>query len=314
MGSLIRAVFPPKPKFTEETVPDQRNRVFIVTGASGGIGKELAGILYSKNATVYVAARDETKSTAAIADLRARHPSSSGKLVYLLLDLADLSSVKRAAEKFLEHESRLDVLFNNAGVMIPPQGSQTAQGYELQLGTNCVGPFLFTRCLGRMLAATAKEEPRRDAVRVIWVSSGAVALAPSPPIDFQNMDYRNDEAIWVKYRRSKCGNVLHAAEFARRSAVDGVIHMSLDPGILKTDIVRTMSKRAWAVIKLVARDAKFGAYTQLFAGLSPEITAEQSGGYVAPFGRLEDCRADLMEEQLGKKFWEWSEEQIKPYL
>src|ERR1700760_3566899 len=113
-------------------------------------------MLYGKNARVYVAARDETKSAAAITRLKACHPSSSGQLFYLPLDLADLPSVKQSAEAFLARESRLDVLFNNAGVMIPPQGSLTKQGYELQLGTNCVGPFLFTRCLEPLLVSTAK--------------------------------------------------------------------------------------------------------------------------------------------------------------
>ena len=191
------------------------NKVFIVTGASGGLGAHLANILYQHNGKVYVAARSEVKASKTMNEIKARHPSSTGELVFLHLDLNDLTTIKKSAQEFLGKESRLDVLWNNAGVMVPPQGSKTVQGYELQIGTNNLAPFLFTKFLTPILIKTARTSPK-NSTRVIWVASSAAEVAPNPPIDFSNIDYKKEEGIWTKYMRSKAGNVLHSAEFARR--------------------------------------------------------------------------------------------------
>lgn len=159
-----------------------------------------------------------------MAEIRREHPTSSGQLEYLYLDLGDLTTIRKSAEEFLRKESRLDVLWNNAGVMVPPPGSKTVQGYELQLGTNNLGHFLFTQFLHPILRETAKTAPSAS-VRVIWVSSSVAEMAPRPAIDFSNMDYHREEGLWTKYARSKAGNVLHATEFARRNVDDGIISL-----------------------------------------------------------------------------------------
>ena len=141
-------------------------QVFIVTGVTSGIGKELAEILYSPHAIVYVAARSAEKANAMIETLKSKHRSSKGDLIFLKLDLDDLTTIKSSAEEFLRKEKRLDVLWTNAGVMIPPQGSKTKQGYELQLGTNNVAPFLFTKLLTPILVDTAKSL-RPASIRVV---------------------------------------------------------------------------------------------------------------------------------------------------
>jgi len=167
--------------------------------------------------------RSEEKATKAINGIKASHPNSKGQLVFLHLDLADLTTIKKSAEEFKSKEQRLDVLWLNAGVMAPPQGSKTAQGYELQLGTNNIGHFLFTKLLHPVLAETAKTAPS-NSVRVVWVSSTAAELAPNPPIVFENIDYKKkDEGAWMKYNRSKAGNVIHGAEFARRAKDEGIV-------------------------------------------------------------------------------------------
>ncbi|KAF5009783.1 hypothetical protein FDECE_4019 [Fusarium decemcellulare] len=316
MANTLRTLFPPKPTFTEENVLDQSGKVFLVTGGSGGLGKELVKMLYSKNAKVYVAARSESKALAAIDEAQRHSPQSTDSLAYLHLDLDDLTTVRTSANLFLSKESRLHVLWNNAGVMVPPQGSKTTQGYELQLGTNNVAPMLFTRLLYPALAEAAKTSPE-NSVRVVWVSSSAIRLAPKPAIDFSNMDYQRDEGPWVKYRRSKAANVIQAYEFARRSreSKDGIIHMSLDPGNLNTDLQRSMPKFQEKLVRLISYEPRFGAYTELFAGLHPGIKEENNGGWVASFGRLVDCpRKDLLDEKLGRDFWDWTEEELKPYL
>ena len=199
-------------------------KVFIVTGSTSGLGRLLIGILYQRNAKVYIAARSETKAYAAIDEIKREHPDSTGELVYLHLDLNDLTTIKASADKFLSKESRLDVLWNNAAVMVPPQGSKSAQGYELQIGTNNLAPFLFTELLRPIMKQTAQTAPK-NSVRVVWVSSSAAELAPTPVIDFSNMDYKREEGIWPKYNRSKAGNVLHSVEFARRTKGQGIISL-----------------------------------------------------------------------------------------
>lgn len=163
-----------------------------MTGATGGIGLELAQILYQKNAKVYIAGRSAAKAETAIARLKKNYPHSTGSLISLKLDLNDLTTVKASVEHFLSQESRLDVLWNNAGVMVPPQGSLTAQGYELQLGTNCVAPFLFTKLLTPILVETAKTAVA-GSVRVVWVSSSAAQrFSPAGGIEIDNLDYHEE--------------------------------------------------------------------------------------------------------------------------
>lgn len=197
--------------------------MFIVTGSSSGVGRELAYILYLHNAKVYVATRSEEKASKAISDIKSRAPNSKGSLIFLHLDLNDLTTIKASAEAFLRDNDRLDVLWNNAGVMIPPQGSKTKQGYELQLGTNCVAPFLFTKFLHPILAKTAKTTPK-DSVRIVWVSSnGAEILSPKGGVELENMDYKIDRIPFWKYGASKAGNILYASEFAKRAKSEGII-------------------------------------------------------------------------------------------
>ncbi|KAF6801064.1 short-chain dehydrogenase [Colletotrichum sojae] len=305
--SRLRNAFPPKPTFTEADVPDQSNKVFMVTGGSGGLGKELAKMLYEKNAKVYIAARSEDKSTSTIAEIKALHPHSRGQLIFLRLDLNDLSTIERSTREFLSKENRLDVLWNNAGVMTPPQGSKTAQGYELQLGVNALAPFLFTHFLRPALAAAGS-------ARVIWVASSAAFFAPTPAIDFGNMDYAKDESPMDKYARSKAGTILLATEFARRNAADGIFSISLDPGISLTDLQRTFTGFQKLVARIIAQEPKNCAYTELFAGLSPDVTEKNSGGWIVPFGRLEKGRVDIWDEELAKKYWEWTMGELRPYL
>lgn len=226
MPSIYRAytqALPPKPHFTEKDIPDLSGKVVIVTGSSAGVGREVAQVLYGKNATVWVAARNEEKSLKAIEGIKQQHPSSQGALKFLKLDLADLSTISASAKEFLAAENELHLLFNNAGVMTPPEGSVTKQGYELQLGTNCLGHFLFTKQLTPLLKSTAKNAPK-DSVRVVWVSSSAAdGLSPKNGIELDNLDYHESRSILFKYGVSKAGNYYQNTEFAKRLKQDSVL-------------------------------------------------------------------------------------------
>ncbi|KAH8819442.1 short-chain dehydrogenase [Xylogone sp. PMI_703] len=324
LSSIWTQIRPPKPGFTEDHLTDLLGKVYIVTGSNTGLGKELAQILYSKNAKVYIAARSEEKAKAAIEELQKASPSSKGQLIFLHLDLNDLTTIKASVQEFLSKENKLHVLFNNAGVMAPPPGSKTAQGYEMQLGVNNIGTFMFTKLLTPILVSTAKVEPP-NTVRVVWVSSSAAdGTSPKGGVILDNLDYHVDKMAMYKYSISKAGNYLHAVEFAKRHKADGIISNALNPGNLSTNLVRYQSALVKFILKLLLQyPAINGAYTELFAGLSPDITIEKSGEWIIPFGRTLPMRKDVVESTktkeeggtgVGLKFWEWTEEQITPYL
>ncbi|OTA98395.1 hypothetical protein M426DRAFT_258959 [Hypoxylon sp. CI-4A] len=323
MGQAYSQAFPPPGKLTEKNLPDQGGKVFIVTGSTSGLGKELSNILYAHNAKVYLAARSEEKASKTIEEIRHKNPDSIGTLVFLSLDLDDLRTIKDSAEWFLKREERLDVLWNNAGVMIPPKGTTTKQGYEKQLGTNALGPFLFTKLLMPILLSTARgpaTETWTPDVRVVWLSSSMVqGFVPTGGVDMDNLDYKSEKNAMQKYAVSKAANTLYSAELARRHGKDGIISVSLDPGNLRTDLQRSASPGLRKVWNLLLQDAKLGAHTELFAGLSPDV---KNNAWIVPYGRFGALRKDIeaatrTEEQGGSgvalAFWEWSEKQVLPY-
>jgi len=185
------------------------------------------------------------------------------------------------------------VLWNNAGVMVPPQGSKTKQGYELQLGTNGVAPFLFTKLLTPTLVKTAKESSL-GAVRVVWVSSSVEeGASPKGGLDLSNLDYKKDQGAWHKYAVSKAGNILHSKEFAKRYGSDGVISVSLNPGNLKTPLQRHVPGWQYAAFSFALHAPIHGACIELFAGLSPDVTLENNGAWIIPWGRINPVRKDI---------------------
>ena len=201
-------------------------QVYIVTGSNTGVGRELVRILYSANATVYMACRTESKARNAMQEIREAVPASKGRLEFLHLDLGDLRTIKPAAEAFTARENKLHVLFNNAGVMTPPEDQKTAQGYDMQLGTNCVGPFLFTKLLTPTLALTAASE-LPGSVRVVWVSSIATELySVKYGMDVRKLrgkEYEGNPDSLEMYGISKAGNYFHAVEYARRHKSEGIV-------------------------------------------------------------------------------------------
>ncbi|RYP43819.1 hypothetical protein DL768_009652 [Monosporascus sp. mg162] len=211
MGQTYSQAFPPPAKLTEKNLPDQSGK--------------LATILFGANAKVWLAARPE-KASGATDEIRSRYPDSRGELQYRHLDLDDLSAIKTSTEEFLSKEQKLHVLWDNAGVMIPAKGSKTAQGYELQLGTNAVAPFLFTKLLTPLLILTARKSASGD-VRVVWLSSSMLeGFVPEGGVDMNNLDYKTERNAMQKYAVSKAGNILYSAEMARRYGSQGIVNVS----------------------------------------------------------------------------------------
>lgn len=171
--------------------------------------------------------------------------SSKGELVYLHLDLADLGLAKQSAQQFLSQERKLNVLFNNAGVMTgntePPP--KTAQGHELNLGVNWIATFLFTKLLTPLLAQAAKSEPA-GLVRVTWPSSFATEMygETNEGIDIDTISDIINKPTTLRYGISKTGAWELGVEYAKQHAADGIVSIPLNPGNLTLELAVFMER------------------------------------------------------------------------
>ncbi|KAI3322077.1 short-chain dehydrogenase [Xylariaceae sp. AK1471] len=309
MGAQWSQFFPPKPEFTEENIPLQDGKIFLITGGASGIGYELARMLYQKNGHVYIAGRSETKAQKAITEIKRVTPAntSGGRLEFLHLELDDLESIKACVEAFKAKEQKLHMLWNNAGVSRPPVGSVSKQGIELQLATNCLGPFLLTQLLLPTLQATSSSDPGIDSARVIWTASQAVELS-APKGGFIMSEIRSPPSDATRlYVNSKTGNLFLASELARRCGSQKIVSVALNPGAANTNLF-----------------ARMAALTEIYAGLSEDINIETNGCYVIPWGRISTClRDDLLAARMlpeeggsgrARDFWDFCVEMTADYL
>jgi len=213
-------------EWTASEIPDQTGRVAIVTGANSGIGLETVRELARRNAQVVLACRSQARADEALADIRAGLPEA--RVEFMSLDLADLDQVGQFAAAYRERFDRLDLLINNAGVMIPPE-SRTKQGFELQIGVNHLGHFALTGQLIDLLRAT-------DGARVVNVSSMAHRTGK---MDFDDLDFdtRGYNAR-AAYSQSKLANLLFTSELARKLGEVGsdVTAAAAHPGWTQTNL------------------------------------------------------------------------------
>jgi len=209
-------------------IASQEGRVAIVTGSSSGIGLQTARVLAGKGATVVIAVRNLEKGARAEASILESFPESDVRVMEL--DLADLASVKNFAEEFAAAFDRLDLLINNAGVMVPPYG-KTKDGFELQFGTNHLGHFALTARLFDLLSSTKGS-------RVVNVSSIAHRYGN---LDFDDLNWESRSySPWSAYGDSKIANLYFTRELAKRSEDNGseVLITAAHPGCTSTDLQR----------------------------------------------------------------------------
>lgn len=189
--------------------------------------------------------------------------------------------------------------------MVPPNGSKTAQGYELQWGTNVVGHFVFSKCLIPLLKASAKTGPE-NGTRIVWTSSNGHNVAPKGHIDFNDPNLPN-ASNWTKYGQSKAGNILLATWMAHHLADDGVLAFSLNPGLINTKLRRHTGLLANLLIWLNMHPVGMGAVTQLYVGTSPSITKKDSGKYFIPWAREASPNNGVQDIELAEKLWDYLE-------
>ncbi|KAI0794521.1 NAD(P)-binding protein [Fomes fomentarius] len=303
---LQHALRPPKSKFTPDQLPDLSGRVMFVTGGNTGIGKEIIKELLKHNAKVYMAARSRDKALKAIEELKAE----TGKEAHhIQLDLSSLASVRKAAQEFLSNESELHTLFNNAGVMWCPVTDVTADGYDMQFGTNVLGHFLLTQLLLPALLK-GKETSSDHHARIVTTSSGYAYVGH---IDFDTLKdgpARRKLSSTALYCQSKLGDVLVSFELARRYGDQGIVSVALNPGLLRTELMRHVNVVRQAVLNTVMWPAHMGAWTPLYAGASSE-GVELNGKWLIPWARVEEFyNPEGYDRDLAQRVWEWLEQQV----
>lgn len=324
MGAVFTQLYPPSPTFTEENVSSLAGKVFIVTGGNAGVGLELVKILYSKGGTVYIAARSQSKIAAEIEAMKKIPTDTPGEVKGLIVDLNDLSTISQCVSSFFAQESRLDVLWNNAGISNPPTGAGTSEGNEAIMRVNCLGSFLLTKMLLPVLTQTARSSVK-GSVRIVFASSGIIDMKGIPGglsmAELVPGNYSKDASR--NYSASKTGNWFLASEFDKRIRDEGVVTVVQSPGTLRT---KGWDKAPWAVrasMALFMHEPKMGAYTELWAGLSPEIKLEDGGRFAIPWGRWHPSpKKDIVQSLKAKEeggtglaaeFWQWCETQTKEY-
>ncbi|MFC9702658.1 oxidoreductase [Streptomyces sp. NPDC056943] len=298
-----------KQRWTADHVPDQTGRVFVVTGATSGLGLATTRAITRRGGRVILAVRDETKGREVVEDL-----VSSGVAPELFdvrrLDLADLDSVRAFAARLRAESPRLDVLVNNAGVMAPPR-TLSAQGHELQFATNHLGHFALTGLLLDLLAAG--RDPRVVTVSSINHRQGSLR--------FDDLNGERGYAPMAFYNQSKFANAVFGRELHLRLTGAGspVRSVLAHPGYTATNLqtrdTRGLTRLVFGRIgnPLLAQSPERGALPQLYAATDPAV---EGGEFIGPDGpaelrgaptrvRLSDAAADA---GTGRRLWEVSEE------
>lgn len=262
--------------WTVDDIPDQSGRVVLVTGASSGLGLETARALLARGATVILGCRSRSRSEEARQQLQSSAAEGGGTIDDLSLDLARLSSVRRAATELADRHGRLDLLINNAGVMGLPR-TLTHDGFEMQLGVNHLGHFALTQALLPLMI-------NRPGSRVVNVTSGAQYFGK---IAFDDLQGERRYDRWQAYSQSKLANVMMAVELQDRLSRQGssTLALAAHPGIARTNLqpgsVAASGSRleplAYWLMAPLFQTAAMGALPQLFAATAAEV--EPAGHY-----------------------------------
>ncbi len=271
---------------TDEVIQgiDLTGKVAVVTGASSGLGVETARVLAGAGANVLLVARDAQKLDGVLATLQQAQPK--GQFDTALMDLADLDSVRTASADIVARFPEIHLLINNAGVMACPLG-RTAQGFEMQFGTNHLGHFLFTGLLLPSLLQAAAGSDRE--VRIISLSSAGHRFGE---VDFDDPNFeRREYNKWLSYGQPKTANALFAVGLDQRLQQKNVRAFSVHPGVIMTELGRHMTEQDYADLiasvpegqEMTYKSVEQGSATSVWGATSPDL--EGKGGLY-----LEDCQ------------------------
>ncbi len=261
-------------KWTAADMPDLKDKVAIVTGANSGIGFETAKELARHGALTVLACRSMDKAQAALTEIQKEIPDAQAEIMQL--DLASLDSVHQFVERFKAKYDRLDMLINNAGIMMVPYGT-TEDGFESQFGTNHLGHFALTGLLLDLLLAVPDG-------RVVNLSSTAHRLGS---MDFDNLMFTNREGYTPSraYGRSKLANLLFTYELQRQFEASGkeTLAVAAHPGWTETNLQQHTGSLRF-LNRFIAQQPPMGALPTLYAATAPDV---EGGDYYGPGGFME---------------------------
>ncbi len=296
-------------RWTDTDIPDQTGRIAVVTGATSGIGLEAAKALAAHGAEVVLAVRDIAKGERTADAIRKAHKAA--RLSVQKLDVASLASVRAFAEVADEALPRIDLLLNNAGLGLIPQRQVTADGFELQLGTNHLGHFALTGLLIPTLLRAPK--PRVVAIASIAHNRGRM--------DFDDLQMVHGYAGRKSYNRSKLANLLFALELARRAAAENspIASIAAHPGLSVTGFIGASGmagpivQAGLLISQILGQSAQAGAWPGLYAATMPDV---KNGDYWGPHGiaelrgypRLAVVAAHAQRQADWARLWAMSEE------
>jgi NAD(P)-dependent dehydrogenase (short-subunit alcohol dehydrogenase family) len=296
----------------ENDIPDLAGKVILITGGTAGLGKESLLALAKHNpGHLYFTGRNEKSAeevTSAINTISSKVP-----VTFLKADLADLSSIKTATQKFLSTEKRLDIFIGNAGIMAVPAGT-TKDGYEIQFGTNHVGHAALIKLLLPVMLKTA-EQPNSD-VRIVLLTSTGHGMHPKGGILFNSLKSDQSELgaarAWLCYGQSKLANVLYPQELAVR--YPSITSVAVHPGVVGTGLVSNLGFMHKALVYATnlgkLKTPEKGAYNQVWAATAPKGDVV-NGGYYEPVGVKKTPVREGSNKELAKRLWEWTEEKLK---
>uniref|UniRef100_A0A8C6SYR2 Retinol dehydrogenase 12, like n=1 Tax=Neogobius melanostomus TaxID=47308 RepID=A0A8C6SYR2_9GOBI len=268
-------------------------KTVVITGANTGIGKEAAIDLAKRGARVIMACRDMERGQAALKEVV--ESSANENVACMKLDLSDTKSIREFADN-INKEEKLNILLNNAGVMVCPYG-KTADGFEMQIGVNHMGHFLLTYLLLDLIKKSAP-------ARIINVSSVAHRFGSI------NLEDINSEKSYDKngaYAQSKLANVLFTRSLAKRLEGTGVTAYSLHPGVVQTDLCRHLNGPQKFVMKVISpftKSSTQGAQTSIYCAVEPSLDKE-SGGYYSDCAPAK-CSAKAQDDDMAQRLWELS--------
>lgn len=298
----------------EKDIPPLTDKVILVTGGNIGLGKQTV-LEYARHrpSLIWLAARSVDKANAAADDIRKEIPNAPIQI--LQLDLASFASIKRAAATVLSTSSRLDILMLNAGIMASAPGL-TADGYELQFGTNHMGHALLTKLLLPLLLHTVADGT--NDVRVISLSSHGHVYASAPGIDFDALKTTADAlGASGRYFQSKLANVLWARQLAAHFR-DQLTVATVHPGVVHTQLLENATGLP-AAVRVLGRVSRWlvtpvekGVRNQLWASVA--TAGVESGEYYEPVGVGGMASAYGKDEELARRLWEWTERELEGHV
>jgi NAD(P)-dependent dehydrogenase (short-subunit alcohol dehydrogenase family) len=287
--------------WNEQSIPDQRGRIAVVTGGNTGLGFETARMLAERGASVVLAVRDVGKGRLAAARIR-------GDVSVQALDLSSLASIRSAAGDLRQAHPRIDLLINNAGVMYTPRQT-TADGFEMQFGTNHLGHFALTGLLiDRILPVPGS--------RIVTVSSTGHRIRAA--IHFDDLQWERTYGRAAAYGQSKLANLMFTYELQRRLARhESTLAVAAHPGISNTELVRNIPAAfrlpvTW-LAPLLTQKPEMGALPTLRAATDPAVSG---GQYFGPAGlgeirghpKLVSSSEDSHDVEVQRRLWRVSQE------